>query len=451
MKQQPNILFMIADDHRFNAIHALGDETVKTPVLDSLIENGVAFRRTHIMGSLVGAVCVPSRSALLTGTNLFRSGMNEINRDLAVWPHVMQEAGYTTFATGKWHNDKQTFANSFSDGAKIFFGGMSDHLKVPVTDFDPTGRYPNEAKYVGEKFSTELFSDAAINFLQEYREDNPFFLYLAFTSPHDPRMAPQEYAAMYDSEKIPLPENFISEHPFDNGEMQIRDEKLAPWPRTPEIIRQHIADYYAMITHMDAHIGRVLDALKESGHAENTIIVYTADHGLAVGQHGLMGKQNLYDHSIRIPLIISGPGIPQGQTVDALTYLYDVFPTMCDLTGVEVPNTVEGESLVPLITDEKKELRQSVYSAYKDCHRMVSDGHWKLIRNYHSEEMNTGLECIQLFHLESDPWETQDLSEALEHAERIRELAGELKAWQKRVNDPLVNRPVLPSSNVTKS
>ena len=164
-----------------------------------------------------------------------------------------------------------------------------------------------------------------------------------------------------------------------------------------------------------------------------------------------MGKQNLYDHSIRIPLIISGPGIPQGQTVDALTYLYDVFPTMCDLTGVEVPNTVEGESLVPLITDEKKELRQSVYSAYKDCHRMVSDGRWKLIRNYHSEEMNAGMECSQLFHLESDPWETQDLSEAPEHAERIRELAGELKAWQKRVNDPLVNRPVLPSSNVTKS
>ena len=124
---------------------------------------------------------------------------------------------------------------------------------------------------------------------------------------------------------------------------------------------------------------------------------------------------------------------------------------MCELTEVDIPDTVEGESLVPLITDEKQELRQSVYSAYKDCHRMVSDGRWKLIRNYHSEEMNAGMECIQLFHLESDPWETQELSEAPEHAERIRELADELKTWQKRVSDPLVNRPVLPSSSVTRS
>ena len=232
MSSRPNILFMIADDHRWDAIGSMGDPTVKTPTLDSLMARGTTFRQTHIMGSLVGAVCVPSRAAVLTSANLFRSGMQQINRDLAVWPQVMREAGYNTFATGKWHNDRETFTNSFADGAKIFFGGMSSHLDVPVFDYDPNGTYPNDAKYSGEKFSTELFADSAVQFLQDYDADNPFFLYLAFTSPHDPRTPPTEYTAMYPPEEIPIPENFLPEHPFDNGEMRIRDEVLAPFPRT---------------------------------------------------------------------------------------------------------------------------------------------------------------------------------------------------------------------------
>ena len=231
------------------------------------------------MGSLVGAVCVPSRAAVLTSANLFRSGGNQINPDLAVWPQVMREAGYHTFFSGKWHNDRQTFTNSFDEGAKIFFGGMSDQYKVPVFDFDPTGKYPNDDRYIGEKFSTELFTDAAVQFIENYNETDPFFLYLSFTSPHDPRTAPGEYATMYPPEEIPVPENFVPEHPFDNGEMRIRDEVLAPFPRTPEIVQQHIADYYGMITHMDAEMGRVLSTLKPTGQLNNTIVIYTADHG----------------------------------------------------------------------------------------------------------------------------------------------------------------------------
>ena len=139
--------------------------------------------------------------------------------------------------------------------------------------------------------------------------------------------------------------------------MRIRDEVLAPFPRTPEIVQQHIADYYGMITHMDAEMGRVLQTLAANGHLENTIIIYTADHGLAVGQHGLLGKQNLYDHSIRVPSIFAGPGVPEGVTVDALTYLYDVFPTVCDLTDVACPDTAEGCSLVPLMNGNVESVR----------------------------------------------------------------------------------------------
>lgn len=441
---RPNVLFMIADDHRWDAIGGMGDPTVQTPTMDSLMTRGTTFRQTHIMGSLVGAVCVPSRAAVLTSANLFRSGGNQINRDLAVWPQVMRDAGYHTFFSGKWHNDRQTFTDSFDAGAKIFFGGMSDQYKVPVFDFDPTGKYPEDAKYIGEKFSTELFTDAAVEFLQAYDAENPFFLYLSFTSPHDPRTAPGEYATMYSPEDIPVPENFLPEHPFDNGEMRIRDEVLAPFPRTPEIVQQHIADYYGMITHQDAEMGRVLSTLEATGHLDNTIIIYTADHGLAVGQHGLLGKQNLYNHSIHVPSIFAGPGIPEGETVDALTYLYDVFPTVCDLTDVTCPDTTEGCSLVPVMKGRVERVRATAFAAYRDIHRTITDGRWKLIRYYVSEETGAGTDCIQFFDLEQDPWETTNLADLPEHADLIRSLAADMKVWQIETNDFMKDTPILP-------
>ncbi len=443
MSSQPNVLFMIADDHRWDAIAGMGDPTVKTPTMDSLMARGTNFRQTHIMGSLSGAVCVPSRAAVLTSAGLFRSGANQINRDYAVWPQVMREAGYHTFFSGKWHNDRQTFTDSFDDGATIFFGGMGNQYKVPIFDFDPTGAYPKDARYIGDKFSTTLFTDSAVQFIENYDQTDPFFLYLSFTSPHDPRTPPGEYATMYKPEEIPVPENFYPEHPFDNGEMRIRDEVLAEFPRTPEIVQQHIADYYGMITSQDAEMGRVIQTLETKGYLDNTIVIYTADHGLAVGQHGLLGKQNLYSHSIRVPSILAGPGVPEGVTVDALTYLYDVFPTVCDLTEVDCPDTVEGSSLVPLMEGCIDKVRDTVFAAYKDIHRTVSDGRWKLIRYYVSKETGKGTDFLQLFDLENDPWETNNLVELPGHAERIKSLATELKRWQNETDDFMKDTPVL--------
>lgn len=443
MSSRPNVVFMIADDHRWDAIAGMGDPTVKTPTMDSLMERGTTYRRTHIMGSLVGAVCVPSRAAVLTGANLFRSGGNQINPDLAVWPQVMCEAGYHTFFSGKWHNDRQTFSNSFDDAAKIFFGGMGNQYKVPVFDYDPSGKYPKEDRYIGDKFSSTLFTDAAVQFLEDYDQTDPFFLYLSFTSPHDPRTPPGDYATMYSPEEIPLPKNFYPQHPFDNGEMRIRDEKLAPFPRTPEIVQQHIADYYGMISSQDYEMGRVIETLEAKGCLDNTIVIYTSDHGLAVGQHGLFGKQNLYEHSIRVPSIFAGPGVSEGVTVDELTYLYDVFPTVCDLTDVECPDTVEGTSLVPLMEGCVDKVRDSVFAAYKDIHRTVSDGRWKLIRNYVSKETGQGTDCLQLFDLENDPWEIANLSDLSEHQDRIETLAAELNRWQNETNDFMKDVPVL--------
>jgi arylsulfatase A-like enzyme len=454
MNRRPNIVFMISDDHRYNAVHCCGNAIVKTPSLDALANGGVCFRETRILGGESGAVCVPSRACVHTGVNPFRAlthtGKNNkagrtIEPGLALLPETLRNAGYHTFATGKWHNDTDSFTRAFCDGANLFFGGMSDHWKVPLHRYRPDGDYSSEEAYVGDKFSSELFREAAVQFIEKYDREQPFFLYVAFTSPHDPRTPPPQYAEMYDPEAIPLPGNFMEDHPFDNGDLYTtRDEKLADWPRDPQVIRQHIADYYGMITHMDAQIGRILDALREKGLAENTIVVYTADHGVSIGQHGLMGKQNVYDHSIRVPLMLSGPGIPAQPHHHALTYSYDLFPTLCELTSIPIPATVESKSLVPLIHGEQSKIRDSVFTVYRDIQRTVSDGEWKLIRYYRAKTREAGADRLQLFHLIEDPEEKNDLARVPEHREQIHRLARHMEEWQSQVSDPLSTCRVIP-------
>jgi arylsulfatase A-like enzyme len=313
---RPNILILFADDQRFDTIHALGNEEIITPCLDALVDRGTAFTNACIMGGTRGAICMPSRAMLMTGRTLFhleREGQ-VIPADHTMLGEALQAAGYNTFGTGKWHNGRSAYARSFSHGDQVFFGGMSDHFKVPLNPFDPSGEYPESGIFHEEKLhSSDLFSGAACNFLNAYDSEDPFFLYLSFTAPHDPRDTHAKYHAMYDSSAITVPENFAEQHPFDQGDFEVRDEKLAPWPRTPEIVQEHLAAYYAMITHLDAQVGEVMKALEATGKADNTLVIFAGDNGLAVGQHGLFGKQNLYDHSVRVPLLFCGAGCPQGR------------------------------------------------------------------------------------------------------------------------------------------
>ncbi len=432
-KERPNIIFLFSDDQRFDTIRALGNTEIQTPNLDRLVRRGVSFTRTHIMGGTSGAVCVPSRAMLLTGRTLFhlQSQGGVIPDEHTMLPETLKKAGYITFGTGKWHNGRNAYARCFAQGGKIMFGGMSDHLQVPVYDFDPEGQYPDEKYSTGEKFSSELFSDEAIEFLRRSDKNKPFFLYVAYTAPHDPRMAPEEFAAQYSPEIIEIPPNFLPEHPFDNGELKVRDELLAPFPRTPGVVQRHIAAYYAMISHLDAHIGRVLDALERTGRAKNTIIVFAGDNGLAVGQHGLLGKQNIYEHSVRVPLIICGPGIPKNVRTDALCYLLDVYPTLCDLLGLPVPETVEGKSLLPALTDRKAKVRDSLFLAYRNLQRGVRTGdNWKLIK-YNVQ----GRETTQLFNLNQDPWEMKNLARDPECRSRLEDLTALLKEHMRELDD----------------
>lgn len=433
--KKPNILILFTDDQRYSTINSWGYDEVQTPNMDRLANEGMSFLRAHIMGGTSGAVCMPSRAMLMTSKSLFhlKSKGAVIPKDHVMMPEVFKKAGYRTFGTGKWHNGKAAFARAFTDGGKIFFGGMSNHLKVLVFDFDPSGVYPENKKYVGEKFSSELFADEAIKFLDHYSGRQPFFMYVAFTAPHDPRMAPEAYAKLYPPEKIKVPLNFMPKHPFDNGELWVRDEQLAPWPRTQEIIQQNIAAYYAMITHLDAQIGRILDALEKSGKAKNTIIIFAGDNGLALGQHGLMGKQNIYEHSIRVPLIFAGTGIPRDEKTEALCYLNDIYPTLCNLTGLSVPGTVEGKSLVPVLKNKNKIVRDKVFYAYRNFQRGIrTDDNWKLIL-YNVNNKNTA----QLFNLNKDPWELNNLAQDPAYADKLNELTAMLDEYMHSVNDPM--------------
>jgi arylsulfatase A-like enzyme len=421
---KPNILFLFSDDQRFDTIHALGNEHIRTPHLDRLAQSGTVFSNAYIMGGNSGAVCMPSRAMLMSGRTLFRID-NQL-KGQTTWPEKFGQAGYSTFITGKWHNGPKSVLRSFQQGRAVFLGGMGNPYELPLQDIGPNRRLIN--KRVSGEHSVKLFADAAIQFIRQDKGGRPFLCYFAPNCPHDPRMAPQSYHDYYNAHQPPLPANFLPQHPFDNGELVIRDELLAPWPRTPAVVRQNLADYYAYINYLDDQIGRIIDALKASGQFDNTIIVFSSDNGLAIGSHGLFGKQNVYDHATHEPLIFAGPGIPIGQRRDAFCYLFDIFPTLGALAGVAAPDGNEGRSLVPVISGEATKLRDSIFTAYRHLHRAVRDDRWKLI-------VYTQINKTQLFDLQADPAETKDLAGDKKHAAEIDRLTGLLKDWQQKLGD----------------
>ncbi|MBM3890760.1 MAG: choline-sulfatase, partial [Verrucomicrobia bacterium] len=191
---KPNILFLFADDMRADTIAAHGNPHIRTPNLDKLAAAGFSFRGNYIFGGNSGAVCVPSRAMLMSGRTWFHIDTVSL-KDARLLPEVLGENGYVTFSTGKWHNGQPAWLRAFQRGRTVMFGGMSDHTQVPVRDLGPDGKLT--AERVGGKFSSELFANSAIEFLQSHDGRKPFFAYVAFTAPHDPRMPPLSHREPY--------------------------------------------------------------------------------------------------------------------------------------------------------------------------------------------------------------------------------------------------------------
>lgn len=402
---RPNVLFLFSDDQRADTISALGNPAIQTPNLDALARRGTAFRNAYCMGGNVPAVCTPSRNMLLSGRAYTRFE-NIASASDPNFPDSMKEAGYETYHHGKRGNSAPQIQARFDVNLYLDEGAARRAA-------DP-GRH---------------IADSAIDFLRKRRADRPFFMYLAFETPHDPRVPRREDLARYDESRLPLPANFLPVHPFDNGEMTVRDELLASWPRSPEEIRRHLREYYAVITGLDRQIGRVLEELKTRPEYANTIVIFSADQGLAIGSHGLMGKQSLYDHSMKVPLIFAGPGIPAGES-GALAYLLDIYPTVLDLVGVSRPPGLDGESFLPVLRRSSPRHRPNLFLGYRQVQRAFRDERYKII-------VYPKINRIQLFDLKQDPHELRDLSADPAHAGRVQAMIAGLRNWQGRLNDTL--------------
>lgn len=445
---KPNVLFLFADDLTYEAIRAFGYTDIDTPNLDRLVARGTTFSHAYNMGSWSGAVCVASRTMLITGRSVWDAEKiykkTDRERQAGVlWPQLLKQAGYRTYMTGKWHI--QTNAAKCFDVVKHVRPGMPSTVEAAynrppargVDPWDPTDT-SNGGFWEGGRHWSEVTADDAIEFLGDAGQTNqPAFFYVAFNAPHDPRQSPQEYLDRYPLERMALPEPFLPIYPYAEimgCDTRQRDEKLAPFPRTERAVKVHRREYYALMTHLDTQIGRILDALEASGKGDNTVIFFTGDHGLSVGHHGLMGKQNQYEHSVRVPFIVAGPGVQAGVLDHTPIYLQDVMPTTLELAGVQPPEHVYFQSLMPRLAAAGSEHTplappyESIYGGFLGLQRSITHAGWKLIV-YPKGKVS------RLYNLHQDPHEQVDLAGTPENAERQQDLLDRLVALQRELGD----------------
>ena len=442
---RPNILFIFADDQTYESIHALGNDEIETPNLDRLVRSGTTLTHAYNQGGYHGAVCVASRTMLVSGRYIWHA--QELEKTIKqpdemekLWPRLMKRQGYDTYFTGKWHIKAD--ANKVFDVAQHVRGGMPkqtpEGYNRPI-EGEPDRWSPSDPKFggfwEGGKHWSEVVKDDAVEYLETAaKSDNPFFMYIAFNAPHDPRQSPQEYVDRYPLSKIKVPDNFLPLYPYMDAignSKKLRDEALAPFPRTEYSVKVNRREYYAIITHMDHQIGLILEALKKTGQEDNTYIFFTADHGLSCGHHGLLGKQNMFDHSMRVPLMVVGKGIEANTKIDTAVYLQDIMPTTLELAGSSIPEHVKFNSLLPVLSGQKKEQYDAIYGAYRDdMQRMITDDGFKLI-------LYPKVPKVLLFDLQKDPSEQHDLSGVTENQSRIKAMFGKLQKLQVETGDKL--------------
>jgi len=434
---KPNFLVIVTDDQRPDTIGALGNPRIDTPNFDWLVRNGITFENFICSNPL----CVPSRAEILTGCSGFRNGVlgmrgEKMNPKLILWPAAMASGGYFAWYSGKWMNDGKPITRGYHEARALFTGGGGTWKKGEEVHgrkgrsitgyrnwtFKNAGGKPELGKGIGLTALTDKYiGDGALEFLRR-KTDKPFFLHVNFTGPHDPLVYPPGYEKKYAASNMKLPSNFLYRHPFDHGNFDGRDERLLPWPRTKTDVLDELAVYYAVIDNIDKQVGRMLGQLRADDRLKNTYVIFTSDHGLAIGSHGLMGKQNMYDHTICVPFLIAGPGIAKGKRTEAFGYLRDMYPTVCELAGIETPGTVQAKSLVPVLRNPKRFIYKAGYGYFRDIQRMFQAEQWKLV-------FYPKINRYQLFDLKTDPHELNDLIKTKSHQARVAVMRQSLIKW----------------------
>lgn len=445
--KRPNFLFILVDDQSpFDLKLYNPKSTLQTPNLDRLASQGMVFDGAYHMGSSSGAVCTPSRHMIMCGRTVWHlpvspwaAKTSPPQLEQQTIPAVFNRAGYATMRTCKQ-------GNSYEAANKLF---TVRHDAGKRGDTDETG--------------SAWHAERVLDYLKDReatKDTKPFFIDFGFSHPHDTRDGKPELLAKYGATnhtdkdhppslhtlQPPLPANYLNGHPFDNTDMNVRDEVAVSgvWKNRDEAsIRNEIGRQYACSENIDIQIGRVLKRLEEMGELDNTYIIYTADHGIAIGHHGLMGKQNLYQHCWRVPFIVKGPGIAAGSRVEGNVYLLDLLATFCDLAGIASPETNEGSSFKPVLTGAQKTMRDVLYGAYaggaKPGMRSVRQGDWKLIQ-YESADGKS--KHTQLFNLADNPDELlpehgkPNLADDPKHTEKLAEMKKLLLSEMRRLDDP---------------
>lgn len=475
--KRPNILFILVDDQSpFDLQVYEPKSALATPTIDRLAAEGMVFDAAYHMGSFSGAVCSPSRHMVMSGRTVWHLPIGPgakqhcpPNLEQNTLAAVFNRAGYATMRTCKVENCYEAASKQF------------------------TVRKDATKRAGDDKNGSAWHADQVLEYLakrQSGKDAKPFLIYLGFSHPHDPRYGKPELLAKYgavnhaDKRALPpahakqpaLPINYLPAHPFPHGHPNLRDEVAVEgvWENRDErTIRNEIGRQFACSENIDSQIGRVLDKLAASGELDNTYIFYTSDHGMAIGRHGLQGKQNLYEHTWRVPFIAKGPGIKPGTRVAGNIYLGDVLATLCDLSAIEPPASNEGISFKPVLEGKQKSIRDTLYGVYsggtKPGMRCVKQGDWKLIKY---DVLDGKVRETQLFNLAENPHELLEQHAATEvasltgntPAERQRNLAGDpryadklaemealLLAEMRRLDDPgrLWNQPAgdSPSAN----
>jgi choline-sulfatase len=409
--ERPNFLFIIADDQSPFDLRAYDpDSPLETPHIDSLVASGMTLDGAYHMGSWSGAVCTPSRHMVMSGRTLWhlpRNGKRGVEQnplcpsDLEknTLAAVFNRAGYDTMRTCKK-------GNSYA-AANRQFTVLKEATKRKASAEEGSAWHAQQVlDYLDQRVADE--------------DEDPFFIYFGFSHPHDPRWASAELLEKYgaDNETIPdkpnpksppLPKNYLPIHPFHHGHPGLRDEvnvQGVKLRRDPPTIRNELGRQFACGENIDIQIGRVLERLEAMGVLANTYVIYTADHGMAIGRHGLQGKQNLYEHTLRVPMIVKGPGIPAGKRAQGNVYLLDLLATVCDLASIEAPETSEGITFAPVLKGKLKTIREVIYGAYcggtKPGMRSIRWHNWKLIKY---DCLDGFVRETQLFDLSKNPLE----------------------------------------------
>lgn len=424
-QDRPNILFIVVDDQSPFDLRAYNpDSRLETPHIDRLAAEGVTLDGAYHMGAFVGAVCTPSRHMIMSGRTVWHLPISPFADarcpdDLPdhTLPAVFNRAGYDTMRTCKR-------GNSYEAANQMFTVRRDATRRGGTAETGSAWHADQVLAYLDERAASD--------------EADPFLIYFGFSHPHDPRNGTPELLAKYgavnhtDRDAIPpanprqppLPVNYLPEHPFHHGQPGLRDEEHVSgvWTRRDErTIRNEIGRQFACSENIDHQIGRVLDRLRAMGVYDNTIVIYTSDHGMAIGRHGLQGKQNLYQHTWRVPFICRGPGIPAGVRATGNIYLLDVLATLCDFSGIAPPLSNEGISFRPVLEGSQNLIRDTLYGVYcggtKPGMRCLRQGDWKLVK---FDVLDGSVRKTQLFNLANNPHEF-----LAEHADpAVRQLTG---------------------------